>query len=308
MFEQTNCNLKRCKIGITKERDDNDSSESDCNLCTKCPNNLECPYYLEYRANEAQADNDLSKYNEDNLPYTSPTSICKDTKGIEVPDIKSKSVIQPDKPTVLIMDDFSGIISLLIDDLKYFGKNITEELNILYADGNMAAFSVKKFLDEYKQFHEERIEINPDENQDSEGHPHIISSIKALDVVLLDITIGGFNYVNDEMVEYDGIDIAKFIKELFPSCKIWFITGHRPNKKHPKIYKYMEKFKMLFGEEINPYIISKNGSRIPFIEKDINRILQREPNDGINSEFGVREERGDIEFYRTDPKSVGNQT
>lgn len=306
MFEHSKCNINQCKIGKTRE---SGSLEPDCNMCDKCPNNLECQYYLERRSIENFGSyNDLSNYDEDNLPYTSPTSICKDTKGIEVPDIKAKCTIHPDKPTVLIMDDFSGIISLLIDDLKYFGKNITEELNILYADGNMAAFSVKKFLDEYKQFHEERIEINPDENQDSEGHPHIISSIKSLDVVLLDITIGGFNYVNDEMVEYDGIDIAKFIKELFPSCKIWFITGHRPNKKHPKIYKYMEKFKTLFGEEINPYIISKNGSRIPFIEKDINRILHREPNDGINSEFGVREESGDIEFYRTDPKSVGNQT
>jgi hypothetical protein len=211
--------------------------------------------------------------------YTSPSTIGRITNSIEIPDIKSKSKIDTKKPTILLMDDYSGIISILLDDFKYIGDNVIDDLNILYADGTLAAFSVKKFLDEYKRKKEEEIElellgeIKDDDLEDKNGHIYQICQLKHIDIALLDITIGGFNYINNEMVEYDGIDIAKFIKELFPNCKIYFLTGHKPNKKNPKIFKYMEKFRSIFNEEINSYIIPKNSNRIDYILDDLNKLL-----------------------------------
>lgn len=224
-------------------------------------------------------DNDRRKNKVDtNFQYTSPSTIGRITNSLEVPDIKSKSKIDTHKPTILLMDDYSGIISILLDDFKYLGANIIDDLNILYSDGTLAAFSVKKFLDEYKRLKEEEIEldiitINDTDLENKDGHVYQICQIEKIDIALLDITIGGFNYINNEMVEYDGIDIAKFIKEVFPNCRIYFLTGHKPNKKNPKIFRYMEKFRSIFHEEINNWIIPKNSNRVDYIIDDLNSIL-----------------------------------
>lgn len=241
--------------------------------------------------NDRRKDKDQNNV-QNEFQYTSPSTIGRITNSFEIPDIKSKAKIDTNKPTVLLMDDYSGIISILLDDFKYLGANIIEDLNILYADGTLAAFSVKKFLDEYKRKKEEEIELelNSDNlgigihtnsnyldeinTEDKNGHIYQICQLKNIDIALLDITIGGFNYINNEMVEYDGIDIAKFIKELFPECRIYFLTGHKPNRKNPKIFRYMEKFRSIFNEEINAWIIPKNSNRTDYIIKDLNKLLK----------------------------------
>lgn len=256
--------------------------------------------YIDNKNNSCKINYDLNvndrRKNKDqnDFQYTSPSTIGRITNSFEIPDIKSKAKIDTNKPTILLMDDYSGIISILLDDFKYLGSNVIEDLNILYADGTLAAFSVKKFLDEYKRKKEEEIELELDSDnsgigshdnlnlnylneiniEDKNGHIYQICQLENIDIALLDITIGGFNYINNEMVEYDGIDIAKFIKELFPECKIYFLTGHKPNRKNPKIFRYMEKFRSIFHEEINTWIIPKNSNRTDYIIKDLNKLLK----------------------------------
>lgn len=212
------------------------------------------------------------KYQETELGYTSPKNINKLNVPIPVPKIKMVNTIDSNLPTLLMMDDFSGIISVLMDDLKAIklstevggdeSLSLLDNLNIVYADGAMAAFSVKQFLDDYKQ-------VNPVPSVGDEPLTNRDCKIKNIDIALLDITIGGCNYIDGIMVEYDGIDIAKFIKEIFPDCQIWFITGHKPNKRNPTIYKYMEKFRSFFGKDIDNYIIPKNSNRVEYFKDDL---------------------------------------
>jgi hypothetical protein len=190
------------------------------------------------------------------------------------------NAIDSNLQTLLMMDDFGGIISVLIDDLKAIKLNtevedneslsLLDNLNIVYADGAMAAFSVKQFLDDYNRVNNEFV---VDEACDIISLPHRDGKIKKIDIALLDITIGGCNYIDGLMMEYDGIDIAKFIKEIFPDCQIWFITGHKPNKRNPTIYKYMEKFRSLFGKDIDNYIIPKNSNRVDYFKEALLPII-----------------------------------
>ncbi len=252
--------------------------------------------------------NTNDKERECDFKYTKPSVIGRITDQIEIPDIKSKHKIERNKPTILMMDDYSGIISILLDDLSYLKGDVVSKLNVVYSDGFLAAFSVKKFLDEFKRKKEEEIELDLDNDSTDEkdmNSTHIYQRCKIdqIDIALLDITIGGFNYINDEMVEYDGIDIAKFIKEIFPECKIYFLTGHKPNKKHPKIFRYMEKFETLFNEEINSYIIPKNGNRLSYIKSDLKALLNLD-----DSVFEAYEYESNETSNLTEVKEDGKQT
>jgi hypothetical protein len=240
------------------------------------------------------------KYQEPELDYTSPKNINKLNIPIPVPKIKMVNAMDSNLQTLLMMDDFGGIISVLMDDLKAIKLNtevedneslsLLDNLNIVYADGAMAAFSVKQFLDEYNKVNHELV---VDDVCDIISLPHRDGKIKKIDIALLDITIGGCNYIDGLMMEYDGIDIAKFIKEIFPDCQIWFITGHKPNKRNPTIYKYMEKFRSFFGKDIDNYIIPKNSNRVAYFKDALLPIISVAGSKATGPEVYVRQTKLD---------------
>jgi len=176
---------------------------------------------------------------------------------IEIPDMVFYNGFDKNKPTILLMDDYEGMIQLLIIELKRIQCcDIMKTFNIVYATGDMAAFAVKNYL-----------------NNDGK-----------VDVAFLDITIGGII----DNIELDGIDISIIIKELFKNAQIRFVTGHTLNKKNPEIFSFMKKFKDATGldidekheiefmnekHEITKYVISKNTNRILLMALAIEKFL-----------------------------------
>jgi hypothetical protein len=190
------------------------------------------------------------------LPYTKPNELNIPFENLDIPLLKTYSLIKEYRPTILLMDDFPGMVSILRDDFDFIDKNIKNEINIISADSLMAAFAVDNFLKmDNKKF--EYVQ-----KEDDYIHPTIDGKILKIDMALLDITISGIMNINDDLIELDGIDVAKLIREKYPECKIYFVTGHAPNKRNPKIFKYMDKFEKIFNEDITPYIIPKNSSHI----------------------------------------------
>jgi len=170
------------------------------------------------------------------------------------------SLYDKSKPTILIMDDFTGMVLLLKDELgRVQCCDVNKNFNILIVTGKYAAFSVEKTL-----------RNNP---------------IK-IDIAFLDITLGGV--INN--IEYDGIDTAILINSLNPECNIKFITGHTLNKHNPTIFKFMKKFEDSFNLKMDEtvenlfngekslhykYIINKNSVRVKELGVTIENFLKK---------------------------------
>lgn len=196
--------------------------------------------------------------------YISPTSFMMSRKHDEliIPDINIRNNVGKHAPTILIMDDYSGMVDLLYTEvLRIHCCNIGSKFNIITATDEYAAFTVKEYIEHGGK----------------------------IDVAFLDITIGGIK----DGVELDGIDTAIMIKKACPDSEIKFITGHTLNKRNPEIFEFMQKFynetgfnideeeeiKELKTQEmmtIRKHIIGKNSNRVMLMAIAIEQWLLRQ--------------------------------
>ena len=196
--------------------------------------------------------------------YISPTSLMMSRKNDEliIPDINIRNNVGRHAPTILIMDDYSGMVDLLYTEvLRIQCCDIGSTFNIITATDEYAAFTVKEYIDHGGK----------------------------IDIAFLDITIGGIK----DGLELDGIDTAIMIKKACPDSEIKFITGHTLNKRNPEIFEFMQKFynetgfnideeeeiKELKNQEmikIRKHIIGKNSNRVVLMAIAIEQWLLRQ--------------------------------
>lgn len=182
----------------------------------------------------------FKKPDEEVISYLKPEDIKIEDNHIDIPVISvSNNCNYNDRPLILLMDDYPGVISLLHDDMKYTDKEYKDKYCFLESTGNFAAFSVIDYLQR-------------------EDH-------KKIDIAFLDITLGGIIVKNGKVTEYDGVDVAIGILKDNPDAKIKFITGHTINRKNPELFKFITKFETFTGKEIDSFVIPKNASRIDSI-------------------------------------------
>ena len=196
--------------------------------------------------------------------YISPTNFLMNRKTTDliIPDINIRNNVGKKAPTILIIDDFPGMVDLLYTELlRVQCCRISDKFNIITATEEYAAYTVKEYLDHGGK----------------------------IDIAFLDITIGGIK----DGIELDGIDIAIMIKEINPECEIRFITGHTLNKRNPEIFEFMQKFYIQTGIQIDEqeevleiktqepitimkHIIGKNGNRLLLMAIAIEQWLIRQ--------------------------------
>ena len=182
--------------------------------------------------------------------YLSPSSFLMVRKhdSIIIPDIDVRNNVGKNAPTILIMDDYSGMVDLLYTEiLRIQCCDTASKFNILTSTDEYAAFTVKEYIENGGK----------------------------IDIAFLDITIGGIK----DGVELDGIDTALMIKESNPNSVVKFITGHTLNKRNPEIFEFMNKFYQQTGMHIDEeenvkdfksgdditirkHIIGKNSNRV----------------------------------------------
>jgi len=201
------------------------------------------------------------KEEEDEFTYFKPEEIEYTINSeLLINDVEYINKLGDKYPTILLMDDFKAMITLLSNELKRIESiDVFKEFNIISATGEFAAFSVDKFI--------------------KDGG--------CVEIAFLDITLGGV--INN--IELDGIDISIKIKECNPDSNIKFITGHTLNRRNPEIFKFAQKFENFFnkemdekkevklnGEKINIYehVIGKNDSRLILMEQAIKEYLGRQ--------------------------------
>jgi hypothetical protein len=156
----------------------------------------------------------------------------EDTK---TPSLQYPDGYDPDKPTLVILDDNQGATMLFDDDIKTIRKDrpdIAGGVQFLTITTPQAAFILEA-------------ELNKD-------------NIRNIIGAVLDITLGGHAIIDGATTTLDGIDSYKTIKERFPNAILRFFTSHTMNKKNAEIYRFMQKFDVMTGESIENYTYMKN--------------------------------------------------
>lgn len=140
----------------------------------------------------------------------------------------------PNKKTILIMDDREEIISSVLDDLAALDNTnnfFLEDYNILTVSSKMAGFSVLDILEKAP-----KIEIN---------------------FALLDVILGGKKNIDGKRKMVDGVDVALAIWEKFPNADILFFSGCIiENNDDP--FSFKNKFDKYTDDDMNNYLMPKD--------------------------------------------------
>jgi hypothetical protein len=167
----------------------------------------------------------------------------EDTK---TPTLQYPDGFDPDKPTLIILDDNQGATMLFDDDIRLLQetrKDVAEGIQFLSITTSQAAFILKAEIDN--------------------------NNIRNIIGAVLDITLGGYAIMDGVTTTLDGIDSYEIIHDRFPKAILRFFTSHTMNKKNAEIYKFMQKFNILTGEDIEDYTYMKN----PFTTSRIDVML-----------------------------------
>lgn len=140
----------------------------------------------------------------------------------------------PERKTILIMDDREEIISSVLDDLVSLDSSddfFLDDYNIIAVSSKMAGFYVLDILEKAPD-----IEIN---------------------YALLDIILGGKKAIDGKRKMVDGVDIAIAIWEKFSSADILFFSGCIiETTDDPSNFK--NKFDTYSGDDMNNYLMPKD--------------------------------------------------
>ena len=140
----------------------------------------------------------------------------------------------PNKKTILIMDDREEIISSVLDDLAALDNTnnfFLEDYNILTVSSKMAGFSVLDILEKAP-----KIEIK---------------------FALLDVILGGKKNIDGKRKMVDGVDVAIAIWEKFPNADILFFSGCIIETNDDP-FSFKNKFDKYTDDDMNNYLMPKD--------------------------------------------------
>jgi hypothetical protein len=140
----------------------------------------------------------------------------------------------PNKKTILIMDDREEIIYSVLDDLAALDNTnnfFLEDYNILTVSSKMAGFSVLDILEKAP-----KIEIN---------------------FALLDVILGGKKNIDGKRKMVDGVDVALAIWEKFPNADILFFSGCIIETNDDP-FSFKNKFDKYTDDDMNNYLMPKD--------------------------------------------------
>lgn len=177
--------------------------------------------------------------------YFSKVNPCDDEHKCSAYDEEMFQTFDPEKPTIILIDDHAGVISFLLDDLK--DLNITTDFfNILTFSSEHAAFKLRTYLKK----HHENLRVT-----------HAI----------IDITLGGSLYQESGNVILDGVDVLIDIRKYYKNLEFIFFTGNKLNPYIKRNECIINKFKDEMNDDIMNYVLFKTSlspvQRKEFIEE-----------------------------------------
>lgn len=146
--------------------------------------------------------------------------------------------LDPNKETILILDDNAGVISFLIDDFNSIKERKNgfdfEQYNILKLDTKLAAFKLRALL-----YGNDKIRIK---------------------YAILDITLGGTLFDKEGMnITLDGVDSLLDIIQFNKDVRYFFYTGNKLNPYIKKNEEIIKKYREQLGKDIDENILFKTS-------------------------------------------------
>jgi len=163
------------------------------------------------------------------------------TEKIEKMDIEKSKLFKkwfktlpnfdPNKDSILIVDDNPGIISFLLDDLEEIGG--LDDYNIITFDTNYAAYQFEATQQGYGGLN--------------------------IKYALIDLTLGGTLPTDNGPIKYTGVDIFQQITIFNPEVKVLFYTGNSLNEYVRTSKAMIDQFKELTGKDIKDFVLFKTS-------------------------------------------------
>jgi len=178
------------------------------------------------------------------------STYCKDRNYVTIHCDYVKSIqYHRNKKTILVLDDNPGIISFLIDDLKYFhdkGKLNLDEFNILEVSSADAGFIFEAIF--------------------TKGNLHI-------DYAIIDITLGGSLTTNEGIKKYTGVDVFEIIYKENKELKYIFYTGNNLNTYIKSNQNLVMQYNNLTNKDIKDKVLFKTSLDMDTRRKELYRML-----------------------------------
>lgn len=146
------------------------------------------------------------------------------------------------KPTILIIDDSKGIVSIAED---FVSEQINKsDFNIISFWGVHAPFVMKETLIKLKE-----------------------QGLNCIDYAVIDIVLPGRVKDKEKTVRMDGIDVAIFLNDEFKCQKFMFYSGNILNAYLDFIEEKFNRFKDYFGKSMKNFIVIKTDTEEKTKEK-----------------------------------------
>lgn len=143
--------------------------------------------------------------------------------------------IDESKETILLLDDNTGVLSFLMDDLKILRKKKLfdyKKYNILTFDSKLAGFKLRATL-----LSQQPLNIK---------------------FAIFDITLGGTLFSDDgENISLDGVDCYIDVAKEYPDTKYIFYTGNKLNPYIKKNEQIIKKFNDFTNDDIKSHVLFK---------------------------------------------------
>lgn len=172
---------------------------------------------------------------------------------VELPKIRVIDIFDSSKPSILIIDDSKGIISIVEDYIAECGIN-KDSYNILSFYGNFAPFVMVQTLQQLK---------------DKYGFVKV-------DYAIIDIVLPGKMKVDGKYVKWDGIDVAIYLHGAYNLRNFVFYTGNIINAYVEFIKDKVEKFSSYFNKDMTSHVIFKGESSDELTVKEFCKLLLKE--------------------------------
>lgn len=172
----------------------------------------------------------------------------KEETNVRLPYVRIVSNYNPNKPSVVIVDDSQLIVLMVQELLNKCGVN-KDTHNILKFYGVYAPFVLRETLLQLKD-----------------------NGLEKIDLAVIDIVLPGKIKEDNIYVKMDGIDVSTILSEKYHCDRFLFFSGNVLNVYVDYIQEKVDKFKDFFNDDLHNYIVVKTQDEDTIID-DFKRLL-----------------------------------
>lgn len=172
--------------------------------------------------------------------------------SVNLPEVRLISTYDNSKPSIVIIDDSKGIVSIVQDYVCECGIS-SDTHNILSFYGDYAPFVMKQTLEALKE-----------------------KGLTKIEFAIIDIVLPEKMKVGDKYIKLDGIDVAVYLNGNHSLTNFVFYTGNIISAYVEFINEKTKKFKKHFGKEMIEHVVFKGGATDDVMVEEFCKLIGKE--------------------------------